>query len=63
LTEEEFQRHKEIINQMSQMEMARLMRFAPAGYLYFTKPLSGYFEKRFHKLGGMTPAISKAIGW
>lgn len=55
----------EKINNMSQMEMARLHRFAPAGHPYFdsTKPYHEIFAKRFKELGGMTPEISKSIGW
>ncbi|MCK4498920.1 hypothetical protein KAU11_00310 [Candidatus Babeliales bacterium] len=55
----------EKINQMSQLEMARLWRFAPPGHLYFdtTKPFWNAFKNRFDDLGGFTPAISKAIGW
>lgn len=49
---------------MSQIEMARLWRFS-SGHPCFdsTLPLFKRFEKRFQELGGMTPAISKAIGW
>ena len=63
MTEIDIKDHKDRIDKMDQMEMARILRFAPAGHPYFNKPLSEYFEKRFEKLGGMTPAISKAIGW
>ena len=50
---------------MSQIEMARLWRFAPSGHLYFggDKELSEYFENRFRALGFFTPEISKQIGW
>jgi hypothetical protein len=50
------------INSMSQEEMARLFRFAPAGHPYFVtdSPLSRAFDARFK---GFTPAISKSIGW
>ena len=63
MTEEET-KTIEIINQMSQMEMASLWRNAPAGHPYFdmSKPFHAVFEKRFKELGGFTPAISKAIG-
>jgi len=55
----------EVINQMSQEAMARLHRFAPSGHPYFdmTKPFYRVFEARFKKLGGMTPEISKHLGW
>ncbi len=54
----------ETINQMSQEEMASLWRFAPSGHSYFdkTKPFFKVFDKQFKKLGGFTPAISKALG-
>ena len=53
------------INSMSQIEMARLWRFAPTGHLYFdsSKPYADIFQERFFGLGGFTPAISKAIDW
>ena len=56
----------ERIKQMSQIEMARLWRFAPSGHPIFSTlndPLFQIFEERFQELGGMTPKISKAIGW
>jgi hypothetical protein len=55
----------ESINRMSQMEMARLWRFAPSGHPYFdsTKPYFEIFKKRFSELGGMTTSISKQLGW
>jgi len=63
-TEEE---KKEIanINSMSQWSMAHLWRFAPAGHPYFdiTLPYAEVFENRFKELGGMTPEISKDLGW
>ena len=51
------------INKMSQLEMARLWRFAPAGHPYFdgTKPYYKIFKERFEELGGFTPEISKAL--
>jgi len=50
---------------MSQYEMASLWRFAPPGHLYFdnTLPYFRHFERRFNRLGGMTPEISKQIEW
>ena len=54
----------EKINKMSQIEMARLWRFAPSGHPWFdsTKPHHKIFAKRFKELGGFTPEISKALG-
>ena len=50
---------------MGHEEMARLWRFAKSGHIYFdsTLPYFEVFESRFKDLGGMTPQISKAIGW
>ena len=55
----------EDINKLSQEEMARLIRFAPVGHIYFdtSKPYHAVFKKRFKDLGGFTPKISKKIGW
>ena len=63
MTEEE-QKTIDSINQMTQMEMASLWRYAPSGHPYFdkTKPFFEVFNKRFTELGRFTPAISKAIG-
>lgn len=60
-TQEEIDR----IYRMSRDEMAHLWRFAPVGHPYFssTNPLSKIFEDRFMSLGGMSPEISKTIGW
>ena len=65
IAEDEIKQWEEKIDKMSQAEMAHLRRFAPAGHVVFDSslPLSKYFEERFKKLGGMTPGISKAIGW
>jgi len=54
------------INKLTQIECARLHRFAPAGHPYFRNDIalvSNAFEARFKAVGGMTPEISKLIGW
>lgn len=48
---------------MSQMRMAYLHRFSPAGIAYFEGEVGRYFAKVFKEKGGMTPKISKSIGW
>jgi len=65
VTDKEIQNWKNEINKMSHIEMASLQRFAPSGHPVFntTMPLYDYFRIRFSDLGGMTTAISKAIGW
>lgn len=65
MTEQEIQEWKDKIDNMSHAEMARLWRFAPIGHPVFSVelPLFEYFKERFISLGGMTPQISKEIGW
>ena len=64
-TDQEIANTKAQIDKMTQIEMARLWRFAPAGHIYFDKtlPFFEHFKTRFEKLGGFTPEISKFIGW
>jgi len=61
----EIQEWKDKIDAMSQEDMARLWRFAPSGHPCFIMdtPVTEYFAKRFEKLGGFNPKISKKIGW
>lgn len=65
MTEEEIQKHVATISEMSHEQMAFLWRFAESGHVYFDKqfPLFDVFLNRFKRLGGMTSAVSKAIGW
>jgi hypothetical protein len=65
MTDAELEKWKTKIAGMSRVEMASLRRFAPAGHPVFnsTLPLYDIFEKRFKELGGMSPQISKQIGW
>ena len=65
LDQEEIEKHTNIINSMSQTDMARLWRFTPPGHIYFDSslPLYEIFKKRFDELGGFTPGISKEIGF
>lgn len=51
------------IDEMSQEEMARRFRFGPVGDEMLTGETGDYFMERFKSLGGMTPEISKKIGW
>jgi hypothetical protein len=64
MTSKEFKTHVEDIKKMSQEECARLHRFAPIGHIYFSDhDLYFEFQKHFQVMGGMTPEISKKIGW
>lgn len=66
MTEEQIAAAKKEIDGMSQYAMASLRRFAPAGHPYFdrrNRDLADYFEAKFKERGGMTPEISKSLGW
>lgn len=55
----------EQINKMSHFDMAKHYRFAASGVPEFRAgtPECDAFSKRFKAFGGMTPELSKAIGW
>ena len=61
----DIQAEKDKIDNMSHEEICRLYRFALSGHPYFVSntPLCDYFFERFNSLGGITPEISKHIGW
>lgn len=65
LTLEQIAKWRETIAEMPHIEMARLVRFAPSGHPVFDTryPLHEQFEARFKSFGGMTPDVSKTIGW
>lgn len=55
----------EKINSMSHFDMCWLYRHADVGHPYFVSDtaLCQVFSDRFKKLGGMTPEMSKLVGW
>ena len=66
LTEEQIKEYKKKIDGMTQREMAHLWRFSPSGHPMFNTQngdLADYFQEKFKEKGGMTPEISKSIGW
>lgn len=66
MTPAEIQRHTEAINALSHYEMCRLWRFSKPGecpYFDTSGPLWPIFEARYRAFGGMTPQISKSLGW
>jgi len=64
LSDEELVKYTHEINNMSQYGMAYLVRFADPGHPYFVNnEVYDIFSKRFRELGGMTPEISKQLGW
>jgi hypothetical protein len=64
-TDEQLKRMEEDIKELTQTGCARLLRFAPSGHPYFRSdlPLNEIFQEHFKSLGGMTPEVSKFIGW
>lgn len=64
-TDEELDQLEAQINGMPQEKMAALRRFGPSGHPFFRSDLRLWqiFEAHFNEIGGMTPAISKRIGW
>ncbi len=64
-TKEQIEKYKKEIDEMTQEDMARLLRFHPSGHFYFIRDteLCNYFYKKFQEAGGMTSKISKEIGW
>ena len=63
MTEEETRKAKAEIDALSQFEMCRLWRFAPPGHPFFQGEIGEYFHKKLKEKGGMTPEISKDLGW
>jgi len=59
MTEQEKQR----INSMSQFDMAYMWRFSVIGEPLLQGDTGDYFSKVFKEKGGMTPEISKRLGW
>lgn len=52
------------LEKLSHYEMAKLYRFCPVGSLFFADTdVYARFKQRFAELGGMTPELSKQIGW
>lgn len=64
MSKDEVKFWKELIDAMSREDMCRLWRFAPSGHPCFITgtELTGYFQKKFDRLGGFSPEISKKIG-
>ena len=54
---------KDIIDGMSQEDLCRKWRFAHAGDPFLQGEVGEYFSQKLREKGGMTPEISKRIGW
>jgi len=51
------------IDAMSQYQMCYAWRFAKSGDPRFQGEVGDYFAVKFKEKGGMTPEISKSLGW
>ena len=51
------------IKSLTRIEIARLIRYAPSGHIYFdsSKPYYKFLMERFKLLGGWSTEISKQI--
>jgi hypothetical protein len=54
---------KEQIDKMTQFEMAYMWRFAKLGEPLLQGDTGDYFVEVFKEKGGMTPEISRLLGW
>ena len=63
LKPEELAKRKAEIDAMTLEELAGHHRFDPSGSRYVQREIYDYFSDRFEALGGMTPELSKRIGW
>jgi hypothetical protein len=52
---------KTFVDSLTHVEMAYLWRFSPIGHTFWLN--NDYAMKRFYSFGGMTPQVSKQIGW
>ena len=51
------------IDNMTQLELCKIWRFAPVGDSLLQGDTGDYFSKALKEKGGFTPEISKQIGW
>lgn len=65
LTESEIATWKTRIDAMDARDCLELQRLAPSGHPVFRSdlPIYEYFQSHFNKLGGITPELSKSVGW
>jgi len=54
---------KQRIDALSQYDLCERNRFAPVGDPMFQGEAGEYFMKVLREKGGMTPKISKSLGW
>jgi hypothetical protein len=53
------------VNNMTHYELARLWRFGTSDHLYIKTPaiFDAVMNRLFEHFGGITPSISKQVGW
>lgn len=56
-------KQKEEIDSMTQLQLCSKWRFSKPGDPIFIGETGDYFRKVMDKKGGMTPQISKQLGW
>jgi len=66
LNPEEVEHHMGVINEMTHRELVGLWRGASPGHPYFDDRFPYYerfSERLFTEFGGITPKVSKQVGW
>ena len=64
MIQEEDEKLKATIDNLSHYEMCKIWRFAKSGNPYTLGEVGQYFKDRLFKhFGGFTPEISKSLGW
>lgn len=64
MTPEDIKHWKLIIDSMDHEKMVHNLRFLPAGHpIFVNDELYNYFNKRLDEFGGITPEISKLVGF
>lgn len=54
---------KKVIDNMSHYELCEKWRFAKIGDYMLQGEAGKYFKKKLDEAGGITPEISKQLGW
>ncbi len=66
LDSEQTQKELVVIDKLTHLQCATIYRFSAAGHPYFNSncpELVKAFAIKFDAYGGMTPTVSKQIGW
>lgn len=64
MDQQDIQHWKDVIDGFDHLACVRSLRFLPAGHPIFVEPeLADHFKARLDHFGGVTPVVSKTIGW